>query len=227
MMRNRCEKISDRGEKLLPHLRDIELESSRFFKDKKGQLGKTITILPVFVLIFVIIILFISLTAGIIPFRQIKSPIIVESNLERGILYQPINVDGSKVLIVEGLFKYPGKKIGLVEDPAFQVPFLIAMKKFFEEHSINFPPEKIAGFPDICLMLGIDTSVKNGRSLSFVRKVDGSVIQGDNLITLKVPVHRYVVYGFPTKKLESFSIKSQGKEAIISYYYGACNGGKS
>ncbi len=217
--------------RLLSSALNIRSQSPRLlsppFRNKKGQLGKTITLLHVFVLVFIIIILFVSLTVSILPFKKVKAPAIVNVDLERSILLQSINVNGENMLVMEGLFRYPGKKVGLLEGPSFQIPFLNAMKKFFEEYSVKLPPEKITGYPDICLMMGIDDSLKMGRSLSFVRKTNGVIIQGDNQITLKVPVHRYVVYDFPDKKLDSFTIITYGKERIISYYYGACNGGRS
>lgn len=205
--------------------RDIRYWSFRVVRNKGGQLGKAITILPVFVFIFVILILYISLTISIIPFKQVKNPSIVEMNLERSLLLQSINVDGEKMLIAEGLFRYPGKKIGLVDDPAFLDTFLIAVRNFFEQYAVESPPERVEGYPDICLMLGIDKQTDiGGRRLPLIRRVNGQIIQGDNQ-RMKFPAYRSSIYDFPTRGLVHIAVHMKGEEHILSWYYGACKGG--
>ncbi len=209
-----------------PIFKEEALNYSASFRNKGGQLGKTLTVLPVFVIVFVILLLFIGLTLSILVFKQVKAPVIAKQDLERGVLLQPLSIEGNSMFLFEGLFRYPGKKVGLTDDPSFQAPFLAAVREFFERYSVNFPPEKVIGYPDTCLMLGIDNPTEKGRSLSLFRRANGEIIQGDNQRT-KVPAYTYTVYDFPGKKLDHFSVLHGGEEDILSYYYGACRGGRA
>ncbi|MBM3233060.1 hypothetical protein FJZ18_02750 [Candidatus Pacearchaeota archaeon] len=190
--------------------------------NKKGQteISKTMTFFPVFILLFVILLLFFALTFAISAVKRVQTPFLMAS-AEKGnsILFETITVDGKKVLFIEGLFIYHGKKTGLVSDPSFEWNFLHAAQAMFEKNAKK-DITGIKGYSKICLMAGIDEG-KKSRGLAFVMHEDGRVVTGDNQRG-DILMSKAVVYDFPSKRLESISLIVDGERKILSYYYGKC-----
>jgi hypothetical protein len=189
---------------------------------RKGQteISKTMTFFPVFVLLFVILVLFFALTSAIGAVKGVQTPILIASaEKENSVLFEKVTVDGKNFLFVESLFMYHGKKIGLKDDPSYEEKLLQAVQAMFEKKA-NRDITNIKGYSKICLTAGIDEGKKN-RGLSFVMDEEKKVVRGDNNRG-DILLSKASVYDFPTKKLESISLIIDGKKKVVSYYYGKC-----
>lgn len=80
-------------------------------KSKKGQLGKIITALPVLILIFFIIGIYLVLTGFAYVFKGASLFYFIEGVDTNDFLFHEIQINGQKMLLLDALIQFQEKKI--------------------------------------------------------------------------------------------------------------------
>jgi len=206
-------------------------------KNKNGQIGKTLTTIPVMILIFVILAFFIvaSIWSANNRSQNMQNSF---SNYEispDSIIFKTMAIDGENKLVAEAAIEnqYPGGEVLPLEKPGFYPNFAIAFRDFAVSLPA-LPNSDKAWQKSECISLAIENWEEGkGRVINLGRLESGAVSVNDNKM-YKFNVnsgsgsyrnHVITIYG--PDDSESFTYDQaqtsiNGETYYLLYYYRRC-----
>ena len=199
-------------------------------KNKKGQLDKIISGFPVMISIVLIIGVFIFLSFIIKEFKIPEKPQIIINNQDfanNSVLLQTIDVEGKKMLVIDGLIKYRWQSKAPFDKQGFDYKLVAALKDFISKSNA----ETDYKYNSVCLYLGIEDIEGKGADLAFIRYHDGGLFESDNKKYSGSKRGTYILdYDEKNFKIEYIlkekSIFINGEPYFVFYSYRKCKGGK-
>ncbi len=170
--------------------------------NRKGQLGKGLTVLPVLVLVLVILLLYYGLTFGISTFKRVTPPSLQTFELGESPLLKQVRVivDGNerKVFFLEAFLLYRAGKVGRADfEKSMQQLLSAELPCFAFASGMSEHPARSSG--EVISLDGVQTLEMNSESP-----------------TLGIP--KYSRAGV----LQEISFMYQGKNIYVESYLGRC-----
>ena len=210
-----------------------------FNLNHKGQLGKIITSFPVFISIFVIIVIYLVFVAAVYGIKGANVPSSIKGIELSNVLFNDIEVDGEKMSFLDGIIRADNY---LARDEKIQEELLrasgIERERLLEESRkhINYMSKvkdalknklEKENSGETCFMLfqgpgniiRENIKLENNEKDIYYRFKDGKGEKSPAVIDMEF----YYKEGH-FNKLSSFTVKSDSFERgyAISYYYGGC-----